>query len=644
MYVRIVPLPLTLLLCFGTAAESSAASTDIADADTIVVTASRTPLARSEIGSSTTIITREQIERLQARFVTDLLRAVPGFSVSQAGPRGAQTQVRVRGAEANHVLVLIDGIRANDAAGGDEFRWEYLTTGNVDHIEIVRGPQTALWGSDALSAVVNVITVPAAHTRPVVNGYVEGGSHATRNLGVNASTGGDRWQLGFGVEQLLSDGINVSRFGAERDGSDVQTASLNGRVDVSNQLTLDFGVRKVDAYTEIDPIDFFVSGLPADGDLANDGERLYARVAASLNSPEWDVQQRLSVNFLETENRNLAAGVADAQANSERLNVGYQIDLHIADNVLSFAAESEQTEFVQRGDIIFGDPNQIQEMTVNSIIGDYQFRATDAMTWLFSLRYDDSSDFGDVVTGRIAGSWHATDTTRIYFNAATGQKAPTFIERFGFFPGQFVGNPELKPEQSNSYEFGVELVRLDERLNGTLALFRQDLRDEINGFVFDPVSFLTTAENRSGRSKRQGLEITARLLATDELSLEANYTYTDSTENTPTGAVDEIRRPRHSGYVGADYRFLDERGSVHLSANYNGTRSDTFFPPFPQPTATVSLQHYWLVDMTVSYAITDSLNLFIRAANLLDEDYEHVFGYATEGRTAYIGASASFGR
>ena len=126
--------------------------------DNIIVTGSRSPIQEVNLGSSTTVITRDQIENRQARYVTDVLRSIPGFAISHSGTTGSQTQVRVRGSEANHVLVLIDGVRANDPASGDEFRWELLSTSNIERIEIVRGPQSSLWGSDAVAAVVHVIT------------------------------------------------------------------------------------------------------------------------------------------------------------------------------------------------------------------------------------------------------------------------------------------------------------------------------------------------------------------------------------------------------------------------------------------------------------------------------------------------------
>ncbi|MGH8222257.1 MAG: TonB-dependent receptor, partial [Woeseiaceae bacterium] len=187
--------------------------------DNIIVTASRAPLAQAEVGSATTVIDRAQIDARQARYVTDLLRSVPGFAVSRSGPNGAQTQVRVRGAEANHVLVLIDGVRANDPASGDEFRWEYLSTSDIERIEIVRGPQSSLWGSDAVAAVVHVIT-RSGEKRYGISAYAEGGSQDTVNAALRGSTGRDRWNLGFDIERLDSGGSNIARSGTEADGAE----------------------------------------------------------------------------------------------------------------------------------------------------------------------------------------------------------------------------------------------------------------------------------------------------------------------------------------------------------------------------------------------------------------------------------------
>ena len=611
--------------------------------DQIIVTGARTPISLNRLGNATTIITRDQIDQLQARYVSDLLRTVPGFAVSHSGGIGSLTQVRVRGAESNHVLVLIDGVRANDPATGDEFRWEYLTTGNIERVEVVRGPQSALWGSDAVAAVVHVIT-HEDRSAPRMSAYVEGGSNATGNIGVNGSTGARRWSLNGGLEYLDTDGINVSRTGGEADGSDVTTFSLSGRLDASDALTFAAGVRAVDAYSQYDPIDFFVTGLPTDGDVATVSDTVYANVGGTFHRSDSRFTHRLTARYFESDNRNLVDGAEDSSSASDRSTFMYQADIGLGNHRLSLALEHEATSFEQRGATVFGDPNQVQDMDVTSFVADFEAHASDRLTWLLSARFDDNSDFENAVTGRASVAFLLTDDTTLRGNIGTGRKNPTFTERFGFFPGQFIGNAELEPEMSTSYEIGVDRRFLDGHWSVSATIFHQDLEDEINGFVFDPVTLLFTADNIAGDSERNGIEIGATWNASEQFVVAASYTYTDSSEQDAGGTdIIELRRPRHSASLSVDYRSAGERFRSSLSASYGGTRNDIYFPPFPQPSETVTLSNYWLVDLAVHYRLTDSVTVFARGANLLDEDYEHVYGYQTPGRTGYVGVRTSFG-
>ena len=630
-----------LVFCAPVFGQLNSDSTE--EVDTIVVTASRSPIAKANLGSATTVITREQIELRQARYVTDLLRAVPGFAVSHVGTTGSQTQVRVRGAEANHVLVLIDGVRANDPASGDEFRWELLSTSNIERIEIIRGPQSSLWGSDALSAVVHVIT-QSGGDRPGINAYVEGGSFNTVNGGLNGATGGDSWSLAFGLERLDTDGTNISRSGSEDDESDMTTASVSGQLRPSENLTLKLGLRAVDAYSQFDPVDFFVTGLPQDGDVATDSDRYYWNADATFSTLDGRLSHHFYARYLETDNRNLAGGVQSSSTASDRKTFTWQSDIQLGENLLSLALEHERTRFEQRGEIGFGDPNQHQQMSVNSLVADFQGRSIDRLTWLLSARYDDNSEFDSALSGRLSLAYRLSSTTLVRANLGTGRKAPTFIERFGFFPGQFIGNPDLKPEKSKSFDLGIDLLLLDSAVEIQLAVYYQNLDDEINGFVFDPDTFLFTAENIDGDSIRKGVEAAATFNLTENLSFGGSYTYTDSTQNDRSGDdVPELRRPRHSGSLNTSFRFLDERATLKVVADYGGTSTDTFFPPFPEPSEIVPLDSFWLLDLTASYDFNRNTNVFVRALNLLDENYEQVYGYRTPGRSAFVGVRLGFG-
>ena len=162
--------------------------------------------------------------------------------------------------------------------------------------------------------------------------------------------------------------------------------------------------------------------------------------------------------------------------------------------------------------------------------------------------------------------------------------------------------------------------------------------------IFDPVTFLFTADNIEGDSERNGVELGTTWHASEQFDLAASYTYTDSSEQDINGIeVAELRRPRHSGNLSMNYRSASERFRTSFSASYGGTRSDVFFPPFPQPSEIVTLSNYWLVDMAVHFKLTDTVSLFARGTNLLDEDYEQVYGYRTPGRTGYVGVRTNFG-
>ncbi len=612
--------------------------------DQIIVTGARTPLTINQLGSALTVITRDQIERREARRVTDLLRSVPGFSVSHTGVAGSQAQVRVRGAEANHILVLIDGVRANDPATGDEFRWEYLSTGNIERVEIIRGPQSSLWGSDAVAAVVHIIT-RSGQSGSSFDGYAEGGSFSTANAGLNGALGGDRWSINGGIENLTTDGSNISRVGTEKDDSELTTAEIGASLRASEALSFKFGLRAVDAYSQFDPVDYFVTGLPFDGDLATNTKNLYGRASADFQPTGSAISQQLTLRYFDSDNRNLIDQVEDSGSASDRITFGYQADFKLGDNVLSLALEHEKTEFEQTGAVIFGDPNQKQKMDVDSVIVEYQGLSIDRLSWIVSARFDDNSDFDDALNGRVSLAYQLSDATTLRGSIGTGQKNPTFTERYGFFPGQFVGNPELKPETSTSYDIGIDQGFLGDSVMLQLSLFRQDLKDEINGFVFDPATFLSTAENMPGKSKRSGVELATRWNVNDAIGLAAHYTYTDSTEQNFLGNdVRELRRPKHSGGVSMDYRTANERFSTSLNADYGGSRTDIFFPPWPDPSEIVTLGNYWLVDLALQYRATESVTVFAKGSNLLDEDYEQVFGFRTPGRAGFVGVRVNFGR
>ena len=608
--------------------------------DQIVVSGSRTPLSISQLGSSVSIIDRNAIEQRQARTVAELLRSVPGFAVSHTGVSGSQTQVRVRGAEANHILVLIDGVRANDPATGDEFRWEYLSTGNIERIEIVRGPQSSIWGSDAVSAVVHIIT-RNGESGDRIDGFVEGGSFGTTNAGLNGQISSDTWSLTASVERHDTDGDNISRSGDEKDDADLLTAALGAEFRAGDAVTISTGLRVVDAHSQFDAVDF-TTGLPADSDTATDASNLYTYLNTDITTNK--IGHTLAVRYFDSDNVNLSGGVENSSGSSDRLTLLYQANFSLGDNRASIGLEREETGFEQRGTASpFGDPNQDQTLDTTSLVAEYQ-GLSHAVNWVVSARFDSNSDFDDALNGRLAISYPLTDASVLRASVATGRKNPTFVERFGFFADQFIGNAALKPETSVSWELGLRQDLGDGAATLDIAAFYQTLEDEINGFVFDPNTFLFTAENMAGESERQGVEASLDWPLSDSFSLNAHYTYTDATQPGSNSDVRELRRPRHAGGLGASFVTQDQRFSATLNADFGGERTDQFFPPFPTPSEIVTLDSYWLVDLTVQYRASDTVTIFAKGSNLLDEDYEQVFGYRTLGRGGSLGLRVNFGQ
>ena len=631
-------------LLTGAAATAQDIDSTIDLMDQIIVTGARTPIDRRRIGNATTIITRDEIRRREARYLTDVLRTVPGFALSLSGGVGSQAQVRVRGGEANHVLVLIDGVRANDPATGDEFRWEHLAAANVERIEIVRGPQSALWGSDAVGAVVNVITRTGTDAAGI-EGYAETGSNGSRNIGANGGAGFGDWALSGAIDSLETDGTNISRAGSENDGATLGTASFAASFDTAAGLRFGATLRATDAATEFDPVDFVATGLPTDGNLETLSDNLVGNVGASFKTHEDRVTWRLRTEYFDSKHLNLVDNLPDSSTGSDRITIGLQTDIGFDDNELSLALERQDTGFEQRGTIAFGDPNQTQNIETASTVAEYRHLADERLSWILSARHDRYSDFNNALTGKVSAAYQWSDTTRLRASIGTGQKAPTFIDRFGFFPAQFVGNPELKPESSLSYDIGV-----DQAWNGggttlSASLYWQEVDDEIDGFVFDPVGFLFTAENLSGTSDRRGIELSTEWRINDALRFAANYTFTDATESDASGnGSRELRRPRHAGGFSFGYTSTSDRFEILMLADYGGEREDMFFPPFPLAAERVTLADYWLVDVTARFRLNESLSLFARGSNLLDEDYEQVYGYATPGRAAFVGIRADMGR
>ncbi len=618
--------------------------------ETIVVTASRIPVPLSAVGSSITVIDREQIERRESAFAIDLLRTVPGVAISQSGSIGSQTQLRMRGAEANQVLVLIDGIEANDPAGNAEFAFENLGTWDIDRIEVVRGAQSGLWGSDALAGVINVITQRPDEALSV-SGFGEAGAFDTWSAGTRISGGLLGTRAGLSVSSIDSDGSNSSRSGGEDDGYRNRTVSLAVDSSPAENIDLQFNGRYSDIHKEFDNISW-LTGLPADTLDETDMSLGYFGTTGTLRLLDERWTQSLRAGWTRSDADNSNEFGANGSTDADRYAVYYQstwqftpANTESAGNSLTFALDHEHEEFSQRGTPApWGDPNQDQSDRNTALIAEGLFSPLSQVSVSLSIRHDDNSSFDDINTYRATTAWNDdTMGTRLHAAIGRGQKAPTFIERYGYFPGQFTGNPDLDPERSTAWEFGIDQALLASTARIGATYFHEDMKNEIYGFAFDTETFQTTAVNLPGTSKRRGVEVTALAQLSPALNLSATYTYTDATEPDATTGdeVREIRRPRHTGSLGTDWTSLDGRLELNATLSYTGTRNDDYYPPsFIKET--VELGAYKLASVAATWRLDDSVRLYTRVDNLFDTSYEDVYGYNTPGMGAYAGLRFDF--
>lgn len=639
------PLKVACLLAISTTtlAQDNHQNDDTESLNKLIVTAGLNPIAIDQFGGTVTTITAADIQATQATYLSDILRQVPGFAINQSGGPGTQTQLRVRGAEANHVLVMRDGVRLNDASAGDEYLFNYGLTNNIERIEIIRGPQSAIWGTDAVSAVINIITREASDNQ--ITAATEVGSFNSKSLDFAGEMNQQNWHLNAGIKAVDSAGTNISRNGSEADGYENYSSHFKWGLDLNNGVQLALNLNHNNAMNEFDATDFISTGLPVDADLWTDRQHSTASFAVDLAFTE-DWHNQLQYHWTDTNAQNHAFGLGETSATSStshefKMNssVYFDADHH---NRLSVAGDHRQIDFSQTGEASpFGDPNQQQSYHVTGLAIEYHQQTTDQFSWNVSARLDDFNRFEDVSNYRLAASYRINDGLRFRGSWGTGSKAPSFIERFGFFPANFIGNPDLQPEESDAFELAV--IKTWQQSNLELVYFDQDLENEINGFVFDADSGLFTADNLNNQSKRSGLEVNWNTWLDQAVELNFNYTYTDADETSVSGEqLTEVRRPKHMAYFSLNYPFFDDQAQLFTQVNYVGEQLDVFFDPTNFVSSQQRLSAYTTVDVTLNWRFNPRWHAYLKAKNILDEDYEEVLGYARPGAQVAVGVKVVF--
>ena len=604
-----------------------------AEIEEVLVSASLIPITASRSANAVTVIDRAQLRNRATVSLSNILRDVPGFSVSQVGVLGSQTQIRVRGAEANHLLVTIDGVEANDPSQGDEFSWGTLTASDIERIEIIRGPQSSLRGSDAVAGVVNIITRSAEKSS--VGLFLESGSWATHHSGFNIGHKQGDFDIRFGLSHIESEGDNIARTGDENDGYRNTTYNIRSGLKLSDQMDISFAARESDGMNQFDADNDF-DGLIEDQDRVSEFENSTMRIQGDYSSKDGTWQHKILISQSKSDNAafaDKAKGNVTASTKDQFQYIGSFTWDQGAQNIAALI-EREKEDWMQRGEITWGvyDPNQDRERDTDSVAVEYRTDINDHLTLAASARHDDNSEFDSAKTYRAEAIYQLTEAIRLRGAVGTAVKNPTFTERFGFYTN-FIGNPNLIPEESTSWELGADQLIMGGALTLSLTIFEAELENEIDGFVYDPATFAYTSSNINGTSERKGAELSAVGNISESMSLSAAYTYTDSTGD---DAVREVRRPRHIASLNLGWQAAH---NLHLNTNiqFTGEQTDVYFPPFPEPSQVVALSNHTLVNINLNYSATEKFEMYLKLENALNENYEEVFGYQTLGFGASLG-------
>lgn len=597
------------------------------------------PVEASTLGSAVSVISGDELEERQTRSVSDALRTLPGVSVTRTGSFGGLSELRVRGSEDNHTLVLVDGIEVSSGTNGS-FDMSALLAEDIERIELIRGPQSGIWGSNALGGVLNIVTKSGQDEPLTATASVEGGSFDTRQFSASIRGGNEFAHAAVSIVDRETNGFNVSPLGNEEDGSEQRNIRARGGFSLTPWLSFEGVVNKLDNRADIDGFGTgSINGLIVASDLvgAEDiSDVLAAKGTAKLSFFNDNWITKIYADRTRNDRETIDPVFGTFLNDSERDKLGVVSSFKFAQAAAGLKHEfiglyEEEEEAFETS----GIPGSSFERTVDSLAGEYRGSFANQLFYRAAVRRDDSDAFGESTTYSLSSAWQIPNTgTRLHGSYGTAIVFPTLFEQFGSFPG-YIPNPNLSPEESEGYDVGVEQAFWNRRLIVDVTYFNQDLTNEI----VTPF-FLGPPINLGEDSEREGIEVTASVRPVDGLSISGSYTYLEATGG---DGLAEIRRPEHSGSVNVSYSFLEGRALVNLGVIYNGDFEDFTFAAGTFALGTTNLDAYTLVNLSAHYDVNEQVRLFGRVENLLNEDYQEVFGFESAPVAAYGGVRIKLG-
>ena len=605
----------TLLLSFlipeySHSQELNTNSLNSSEIENITIRSTRIPAGAKDIGSSLYIISEDQIKARGFKDAIDAISSAPGVTSKQNGSFGGVGTIRIRGASSSQTLVLVDGVPVNDAsspAGG--YNFEYLNTSNIQSIEVLKGSQSTLWGSDAIGGVINIYTKQPESTS--FGASAEIGSFGLKRGSADINFSGSNSRFRVSTSKTSVDGISKAdeRDGnSEDDGFESESYSMSGSIDLES-LTLKGSLSYMESQVEYDSYGF-VTGVQ-DGDEKSNTDEFIGSIAAFFDLFDGKLQNSIFISQSDINRDYYSNGSFSFGAEGKRELIRYQGNIEVNEfNKIAFGLESEESQV------------DADESTIDGSFLLYEFRPNNKIIISTGIRNDDHEGFGSKTTRRISGTFKPSDNLIIRSSWGEGFKVPTIFQSTYFCCGATIANSSIRPETSTSYDFGFELFFNEMNSNFSITYFDQDINDQIN------FSFGVGGYENIDKVNSEGFEIALDYQISKLMSLYLNYSYIDSVDGNGSSL---FYVAKDSGEAGLIYE-PNNSYSGSIIARYNGSESSSYG----------KIDSWIRFDVNGSYRLSGANELYFRIENLLDEEYQQIFGYGTPERSGFIGLRTKF--
>ena len=608
-----------------------------------------TPVNQDQTASSVTVLTEKDFAQRNATYVSDVLKTVPGVAMGANGGRGAVTSLFLRGANSKHTAVIIDGIRVNPA--DTNFDFGGLALSNIEQIEVLRGEQSALWGSDAMGGVVYITTKSGLYKDKEFNVDFDlgAGSHRTRDGSVTLS--GQHHGLYYALhgDSHRTQGISArservfnytSISGAK--STNVPATEKDGfhRDNVSMRLGFDDSKKGVDFLASHSSQTLHLDNSAADELKFDDNTRTREtryKLSGYFGNAEDLFVHKAAVSHVKMDTdtaqyKSWASAVGKTEYDSKKLNTNYQLDINFdregeVKQAVSVLADYQNTKYIASA-YNFAE----KKLTEKSVATEYRLFTESDHSLSVSGRYTDNSLFENAFTARLAGAYRLSQNLKAHASIGKAIHNPTFIDVYGWGNStSWAANPNLKPEKSLGGELGLLVESNDKRHSLDTTLFARNVDNFLSAVPVRGSTAYRTI-NRDGKTKIKGVEVAYNGKFTEQLSGYANYTYTYIKSENDKYGLNYVRRPKHTGNLGLAYQ-ITEKLSSDVNVSYVGKRLDS--GDFKMPS-------YTLANLGVNYKVVDSLTIYANLNNVFNKKYENIVGYGQDGRNVYVGLKGSF--